>query len=159
MAYTGREDCILKEGLFAPAIADLPNWLEPGELKQCYQNASNAVIQHDTLRYVEGYALFRNCVPMEHAWVYDMATGQFYDPTWLEGQGSEYYGVVFDTAFILSLMVKTEHYGVWGSECFDILHTHHKEGFPNWAILPFKHEKNNNRIPSKKNSQETAEAP
>jgi len=132
--YCSAEECIIEEGVFATA-SELPDWINRGELKQCYRNASNLAISHANLRYVEGYGVFRG-IPVQHAWVYDMVTGLHHEVTWPE-EGREYYGVVFDTAYITSLMLKTERYGVWSSEHYACLESVMRTGFPDWAVLKF----------------------
>ena len=133
--YAGKEAAILAEGIHAVGPLHLPEWVDKGPRGYCYQTAMRAAVEHDHLRYVEGYALFQG-IPLEHAWVYDMVTGAHYDPTW-DQDGSEYYGVVFDTSFILSLSFCTERYGVWASERYDLLEAYMRDGFPEFAILQF----------------------
>ena len=134
--YFSSAECILKEGLHFKGELSLPGWIDKGEPKECYRNASNLVMRHDNLRYVEGYATFHS-IPIEHAWVYDMVTGQYHDPTWTSEGPREYYGVVFANDYILSMMVKTGRYGMWGSESYQHLMPVMQEGFPDWAIHKF----------------------
>lgn len=136
LRYKGMADAILKHGLYQETIPPVPDWLHTGERGFCYQNATRSATNHVNLRYVEGYAMFHG-IPLAHAWVYDVVAGKYYDPTWKD-EGTEYYGVVFDTEFILSFAFRTEHYGVWGSEQMTHLDPYMKDGFPESAFLKFE---------------------
>jgi hypothetical protein len=62
-----------------------------GKIGRCYANAIDAVLRRPThLTYVEGYALSRLGVPLEHAWVVDDA-GKAWDVTWKWSERSEHH--------------------------------------------------------------------
>ncbi|ULJ72584.1 hypothetical protein [Rhizobium gallicum] len=69
-------------GRLYTSIARRPRWLVPGEVKQCFCNATAFALVRDDVTYVEGFALDPALpIPMEHAWLID-AIGQVIDPTW-----------------------------------------------------------------------------
>ncbi|MGO7412953.1 hypothetical protein ACC810_10895 [Rhizobium ruizarguesonis] len=59
-------------GRLHTSIARRPQWLVPGEAKQCFRNATAfALVRHD-VTYVEGFALDPALpIPLEHAWLID----------------------------------------------------------------------------------------
>ncbi|MBB4509710.1 MULTISPECIES: hypothetical protein [Rhizobium] len=109
-------------GRLYTSIARRPQWLVPGEGKQCFRNATAfALVRHD-VTYVEGFALDPALpIPLEHAWLVD-DKGQVIDPTWDDNIGHVYYGVPFERDFVARMMEQS------GGECglldHRILHRH-----------------------------------
>jgi hypothetical protein len=83
-------------------------WYEPAELgekfpkgkpQRCLTNATNLMLDDDTLLYCEGYALFDpGSGPTIHAWVTD-GSGRAFDNTWPK-PGVAYAGVPFKSLFV-----------------------------------------------------------
>jgi hypothetical protein len=67
-----------------------------GRAKDCYKNATNAVLDCPAWRYVEGYAHHRLGIIAEHAWAVD-EQGRVIETTWPDA-GTAYVGVPFDEA-------------------------------------------------------------
>jgi len=78
-----------------------PRHIKRGRPNLCYANCQQLVIQSDTLKYVEGYAVPADdrISPIPHAWVVDGDTGNAYDPTWMN-VGWYYFGIVFPTPLV-----------------------------------------------------------
>lgn len=153
-AWYGEEDILLQKGVNVHNIASLPDWLEEGPIGQCYMNATSSVLEHEHLRYVEGYALFQG-IPLQHAWVYDMATGLHHDVTSNHGW-TEYQGIVFDTDFLIAFMLETRCYGIWGADHPHIVGPYMRDGFPDWAILEFNNGKRENHTRREERSEDGA---
>jgi hypothetical protein len=132
-AYCGVADAILRDGISADEVEELPSHIRPGQLGYCYENATMCAIDNAQFRYVEGYASMQG-IPLPHAWVYDISTDTHYDPTWI-GIGSDYHGVAFSTKFLLSFSIETGYYGIWGSDDLKSLNEMMRTGFPPGAIL------------------------
>jgi hypothetical protein len=82
------------------------------DLGRCDHNSYKAMA-NTNLRYCEGYAMTRGrMMPMAHSWLVD-TDGWVVDPTWKDG--CEYFGVVFDTLFLLKTVAKTKCLGIFGS--------------------------------------------
>lgn len=91
--------------------SDLPPDIERGQMGDCYSNALNAALgSRGRYIYVEGYAN-AGFFPMRHAWVVD-GNGTVYDPTWPDGE--DYYGIPFETQWLLSYISETGFYSVFG---------------------------------------------
>ena len=83
-----------------------PRHIKRGRSNFCYANCHQLVLQSDTLKYVEGYAIaadnrISNC-PLPHAWVVDSSDGCAYDPTWKD-VGWYYIGIMFPTPLVDSI--------------------------------------------------------
>lgn len=79
-----------------------PRHIKRGRPNLCYANCQQLVLQSDTLKYVEGYAIpadDRCNTPLPHAWVVDGDSGNAYDPTWMD-VGWHYVGIVFPTPLV-----------------------------------------------------------
>ncbi|MGR9449172.1 hypothetical protein [Rhizobium leguminosarum] len=91
-------------GRLYTSIARRPQWLVPGEVKQCFRNATAFALVRDDVTYVEGFALDPALpIPLEHAWLVD-DKGQVIDPTWDDNIGHVYYGVPFEINFVAAMM-------------------------------------------------------
>jgi hypothetical protein len=89
--------------LFATSLPAVrwPTTVQPGELKECYGNASRLALRFpERFLYCEGLAerISVNFV-VEHGWIYDRDTCAVIDPTWGE-DGRDYAGVAFSPGFI-----------------------------------------------------------
>lgn len=93
---------------FEPA-ANHPKWLTHGAAKQCFDNVTQVLISRTTtgdtsVRYTEGYAMDAELpIPMQHAWLVD-ADNKVIDPTWRDMADNLYFGIVFETSFVLNLL-------------------------------------------------------
>lgn len=118
------DDFILQHGRhFTPQ--SLPQHLEHhrGQKKQCYRNAFNLACSNNELFYVEGYSY--NLFPAPHAWCTDK-DGKVYEITWDE-PGQEYFGVCFNTKYILEVILSKQYYGILTTrELLNGKHTHWK---------------------------------
>jgi hypothetical protein len=136
--YQSYEELVLDTGrLFGPVL-DLPDGVERGPMKNCYENALTAAANHEgdengnpTLFYTEGYAAStRVGFPVMHAWLTD-AEGNVYDPTWTEG--GEYFGIAFDNSWAIEASIALGYYGLlandWLSEDPFVI-----DGFPDEAF-------------------------
>ncbi|MDO5894044.1 hypothetical protein [Agrobacterium sp. Azo12] len=93
---------------FEPADKN-PAWFTRGPAKQCFDNATQMVIERlasgdNSVRYAEGYAMDAELpIPMQHAWLVD-ADDKVIDPTWRDATDNLYFGIVFETPFVLNLL-------------------------------------------------------
>jgi hypothetical protein len=95
-------------GRLYTSIARRPQWLVPGEVKQCFRNATAFALVRDDVTYVEGFALDPALpIPLEHAWLVD-DKGQVIDPTWDDNVGHVYYGVPFERNFVAAMMEQSD---------------------------------------------------
>ncbi len=91
-------------GRLYTTIARRPQWLVPGEVKQCFRNATAFALVRDDVTYVEGFALDPALpIPLEHAWLVD-DIGRVIDPTWGDNIGHVYYGVPFERNFVARMI-------------------------------------------------------
>lgn len=99
----------------APLV--LPDWMDPMQLRNCYENAALMAMEFEELTYVEGYA-WHSFVPMQHAWL-EHEDGTIIDPTWAQGELTQYgdhatyMGVKFDIQLLRTLVVKHGIYGLF----------------------------------------------
>lgn len=110
--YRSMDGFVLKNGInFEPA--PLPKGIRPGVVKECYRNAANLVLGNPRrFIYCEGYAL--GVIPVMHAWAIDCDCNVV-DSTWVKepcSLGTEYFGVAIKREYLMSMMRKTETYGV-----------------------------------------------
>ncbi|GGB13913.1 hypothetical protein GCM10011491_46940 [Brucella endophytica] len=105
----GPATALLQYGkIFEPADAN-PAWIARGPAKQCFDNATKVLISRlaagDTaIRYAEGYAMDMGLpIPIQHAWLVD-ADNNVIDPTWCDAPDNLYFGIVFETKFVLDMI-------------------------------------------------------
>lgn len=89
-------------------------WYEPSELperfplgkpNECHKNASELMLNDDSLIYCEGFVLYKSgAIPVLHGWVTD-GSGRAIDNT-LQPPGIAYAGVPFTPTFVAETMVK-----------------------------------------------------
>lgn len=82
--------------------------------RECYSNALSLALDDPDLTYVEGFAQ-SPLIPTNHAWVVDPC-GYVIDPTWDSPETNAYYGIAFDTEFVLQLVNQQGHYGLLAND-------------------------------------------
>lgn len=79
--------------------------ISKGTPQQCLKNATDLILDDDSLIYCEGYALFTSGgQPTVHAWVTD-GRGRAIDNTWPK-PGVAYAGVPFRSIFVTTTALK-----------------------------------------------------
>lgn len=78
----------------------LPEGIQQGTVKECFENATKLAAEYPNYTYVEGFAFpdFIN-LPIHHAWVVDEA-GNVIDNTWKK-PGSAYFGIPISLQVLL----------------------------------------------------------
>ena len=109
--------------------APLPHGMKTGPAKQCYANATQAVIANPTWRFVEGVAFSKATgdLPFLHAWAVK-PDGTVVDPTWPHPEHGRYFGVAYDRDSYLTHALRTGYYGVLGGETKAALEVLHNGG-------------------------------
>ncbi|HBT70532.1 MAG TPA: hypothetical protein DEB63_22750 [Agrobacterium sp.] len=93
---------------FEPADTN-PVWFTRGPAKQCFDNAAQVLLSRlaagdNSVRYAEGYAMDAElAIPMQHAWLVN-ADNKVIDPTCRDMADNLYFGIVFETSFVLDLL-------------------------------------------------------
>ncbi|NTJ45372.1 hypothetical protein G6L28_22665 [Agrobacterium larrymoorei] len=94
-----------------------PDWFTRGPGKQAFDNATQVLVSRvaagDTgIRYAEGYAMDAELpIPVQHAWLVD-ADNKVIDPTWRDTTDNLYFGIVFETNFVLNLLQIKQSAGI-----------------------------------------------
>lgn len=88
----------------------LPDWVAPGPMRQCYENAGTLCMKNRDLTYVEGYAQPPGLPPIHHAWCVD-AAGRVIDNTFRDSTSTQYFGVPIRAETLRELV---EESGRWG---------------------------------------------
>lgn len=115
--YVNIDDFVLRNGRAFKPGRRLWKGMEWGEEKQCFANATHAMLRFPKLTYCEGYAL--GIIPVLHAWLVT-PRGIVVDPTWRKA-GTEYFGVPFNKQFVMRTLRSRGYYGVLDNM---------EEGFP-----------------------------
>jgi hypothetical protein len=108
----GPAQALLRFGRRMDISCDSPKWMPAGVPKQCYANAAKGLFaalgRGEEIRYAEGYAISKTGLPLpiQHAWLVDKE-GRVLDPTWQDHRDYLYYGIVFDTDFVLDMLEET----------------------------------------------------
>jgi hypothetical protein len=93
-----------------------PKGIRKGVVKECFSNSQKHLLGlYDTrkYRYVEGFAASLEVgFPIYHGWLVNVETGKVLDLTWRKPEESVYFGVMFKTDFVNSVVAQT---GFWGS--------------------------------------------
>lgn len=100
--YRSSEEFCLQLGRFWEP-APLPEKFETMLPKECFHNALLTAMMRKELTYVEGFVLA--VIPLHHAWLVD-AAGKVFDPTLPDADRLAFWGVPFDTRFILNWATK-----------------------------------------------------
>ncbi len=106
--YLGADDFVLQHGREFPQ-RPLPEGVVRGPMKDCFRNAAHLLYEHPEYTYVEGYAA--GMIPMLHAWCVD-DEGFVVDNTWPEEIGNCYFGVPFNTRFVMRTLCERGYYGI-----------------------------------------------
>lgn len=104
--YVCFEDFVLQHGMRFDGRGKLPKKARMGKARQCFKNATQLVLAHPNLTYVEGYAC--GIIPVMHGWCVTKE-GDVIDPTWKDGR--EYFGVPIKRSYLIKSM---RLYGVYG---------------------------------------------
>jgi len=104
---------VLKHGREFTPSRTLPKDMRLGKLGHCFENAAKLAIDRACYTYCEGYAM--GIIPVLHAWCVD-ENGVVVDPTWtrgnLEALGMVYFGVAFNTKYLIHHLCEHEKYGL-----------------------------------------------
>jgi len=76
------------------------------QMMACYHNSACMVRRHKHLTYVEGIAI--GIIPTAHAWCVD-PEGNVIDSTWESSIQLAYYGIPFNTEFVLDYLKKVKY--------------------------------------------------
>lgn len=105
---------INKHGMDCRFDPDKSFEITPGVAQECFKNATDRALAYENLTYVEGYVTIYG-VPISHAWLIDK-TGLVLEPTLRPndavGRIGEYFGIPFDTNYVLKAAVKNKVYGL-----------------------------------------------
>lgn len=83
--------------------APLPAGEPQGEVRQCFSNALTLAVLRGWV-YVEGYAMSPVGLAVHHAWcVTDEESRTVIDPTWDHPEKCSYYGIQFQTEWVMDL--------------------------------------------------------
>ena len=106
------EDFIQSEGRsFTPTEESYKG--KRGTPHECFKNATEDALKHSDHQYVEGYITVHG-VPIQYAWTVD-EKGRVFDQTLHPGKEVKgYFGVPFNTKYVLEVASKNKVYGVLG---------------------------------------------
>ncbi len=110
----GPSQALLRFGRGMDISCDMPDWMPKGNLGECHAAAVLALVAAQArgrtdLRYTEGYAIERTGMPLaiQHAWLSD-GEGRVFDPTWPDHREHLYFGIPFETSFVLDTLDEAE---------------------------------------------------
>lgn len=99
--YVCLEHFVLAHGKYYRGVK-LGKHYRPGQIKMCYHNSREALIDYEDLTYIEGYV--SSVIPIAHAWNSDW-NGDVVDTTLREGfsplAAREYFGIEFDSDYVM----------------------------------------------------------
>ncbi len=104
--YSCQPDFVLRHGKSYLA-QPLPVKYRPLIPKQCYYNSYKMICRYSTLRYVEGYVLIPDLIPIHHAWCVAVGDDKVLDFTLSNTNEAEYLGVQFASSFIKDYFKKS----------------------------------------------------
>jgi hypothetical protein len=108
--YASFEEFVLTHGQsYEPPKKPRPKGFRKGRDKQCFSNATDAVIWREGFRYVEGFGTAT--ISCHHAWVLDQ-DGNVIETTWKDA-GSAYVGVEFPEEVMREATYLKGTYGVF----------------------------------------------
>jgi len=80
--------------------------------KACYENSAKmSVAMGGKLGYAEGYVYPKGLIPLQHAWNYDLKTGEVIDHTLGWSPKASYYGVKIPATELLKQLTDSRVYG------------------------------------------------
>jgi hypothetical protein len=91
-----------------------PDWVQQGTPKECFSNAAHLAMSTGLI-YVEGF-IFR-IIPIHHAWCVD-EDGTVIDPTLADQHTMPYFGIPFDSDFLLNVLDVSGMYGIMDNHEF-----------------------------------------
>lgn len=99
--YVCMEHFVLVNGNYYSGVR-LGKFYKLGEIKHCYDNSREALLEYPGLTYIEGYVT--SLIPIAHAWnidgnsdVVELTLREKYSPV----KERSYFGVSFDTEYVL----------------------------------------------------------
>lgn len=99
---------LLKHGRHFSPTSPKPTWLEAGQQKNCFTNATTAAVTRSDVIYAEGYVLEPELpIPVQHAWLLD-PSGAVVDPTYADTTDHAYFGIAFRRDFGIDMLAKTK---------------------------------------------------
>ena len=105
--YSCIEDLVLKNG--RNFTEKIPFWDDLLPKKGCFENVTKIVIKNKDLIYVEGFAQPKGLITTLHAWCLTKDE-KVIDPTWENGEF--YYGIPFNTEYVLKVILERKKYGI-----------------------------------------------
>jgi hypothetical protein len=106
----GPSHALMRYGRWIDTYTEMPPWMPAGVRRQCYGNCVKALVaamgaRRDDIHYAEGYAISKVGlpIPIQHAWLVD-GKGRVIDPTWRDHADHLYFGVAFDTEFVIRML-------------------------------------------------------
>jgi len=87
----------------------LPDYIKQRTPKECFANALHLALETG-LTYVEGY-ISVHAVPIHHAWCVD-EHGTVIDPTVVNPEDREYFGIPMDIDFVMHHCLASGYYGI-----------------------------------------------
>lgn len=116
---------LLENGLVFPKV-DRGNY-RLMRIKECFRNSAMTAMENGLI-YCEGYAVPDTVqIPIHHAWNVT-PEGLIIDRTW-RTPGVEYFGIPFDTEYVLDAMLSSGTYGVMFNHCYRDFHQHQADQF------------------------------
>lgn len=86
-----------------------------GARNECFRNAARLVIDSPTAIYVEGYASHKKFgLPLLHAWIERRDDGAAFECTFDDPENFEYFGIRYQTEFLLKQMARHKVWGLLG---------------------------------------------
>lgn len=110
-----------------------------GQIKGCYQNCFDALLQYPNLEYCEGYAIDDELpIAVSHAWLIN-PEGKVVDPTWTgkEYKHTVYYGIIFNREYVNEMAQINKSYSIL-ENFYKNDHQILREGFPPHALHKVK---------------------
>jgi hypothetical protein len=113
---------LLAEGTFF-TYAPYPSTYPKGRMGRCFEDATQLVIDHPDLSYVEGYAT--GIIPSHHAFGITK-DGLVIDPSWsglaayMDITDTSYFGIIVDTKKLLRKIARQKRWGYFGVMCDEL---------------------------------------
>jgi hypothetical protein len=111
-------------------IGKLPEGMKLGRPRKCYHNAFTRI--GGDLLYTEGFMMVCG-VPILHGWLTDIHTMEVIEVT-LPEPAEEYYGVIFQTGYVVDLAFRTRYACVFDNNR-EIVEGFRLKGLPGYALF------------------------